>query len=169
MTILTVMRTMKAIIISLAKKSVVRYRLYGGNLKEAIEDLESESIIILNDYNGNDKEIYLYKKLSNYIKKQKYHSNKFDKTLDIDDTIVKSNYNLENEFIISELGKVIKDFKNNLSGVYSIVFNGFEEEKEIKKIAIEIGLSPQRVGQIRDSIAQKLKNYLKSKKLLDFI
>jgi DNA-directed RNA polymerase specialized sigma subunit len=160
---------MKAIIISLAKKSVVRYRLYGGNLKEAIEDLESESIIILNDYNGNDKEIYLYKKLSNYIKKQKYHSNKFDKTLDIDDTIVKSNYNLENEFIISELGKVIKDFKNNLSGVYSIVFNGFEEEKEIKKIAIEIGLSPQRVGQIRDSIAQKLKNYLKSKKLLDFI
>ena len=79
MTILTVMRTMKAIIISLAKKSVVRYRLYGGNLKEAIEDLESESIIILNDYNGNDKEIYLYKKLSNYIKKQKYHSNKFDK------------------------------------------------------------------------------------------
>lgn len=160
------------IIISLAKKSVLKYKLYEKSINNAIEDLLSESYLILNRYTGEESERdrYLYRELYKYIHNQKYSiSRDNERLIPLPDKLL-SEYSanetneIEKNIVDNELSGLFEEFKKSLPEIHKIVFSMLLDEREIKKIAKEVSLSTQRVLQIKDTIARKLHNFLSEKR-----
>jgi len=151
------------IITSLAVRATSKYKLY-RNVNEGIEDLKTESYLILNEFKGNETSLVFYRRLRSYINKNKYANDKFTKCAQLEEIPVclytNSSPSAEKEMEEKEIQELFNEFRKTLSDTHLLIFNNLLDKSYSIK---DVKLTRQRIDQIRNNLKRSLRSFLHKK------